>query len=468
MGSTTLARRAGSQQATNATDNSAIDKAEKCKRVGRADAVEQRGHQARQADRRGDAEDDAGGDQGHALSQNEAQDIAALRAERDADAELARPLRDGIRNDAIQSDRGQEQRGAGEDAEEQHREFFLEQRSRDHVVHRPRIAERHRFVHVPDGLLHRGQQRQRIFRRGPDSDVHQRPHSLAERLVKFRAGRGFEGKMADIAHHAHDLKLFVFRSVIFDVLADRIFAGENVLRASASLMIATQRRAFRVVLGEVAAAHERNAHRLEIIRRRDADIGLVLLRAAGAIEGARAVAARERQPADRRDALHPWHSRHASHDLLIELELAIFVGSRGSADSEDEEPIGIESGSYFRQVREALDHQPGADQQDQRQAHFSGDEERAPPAPAAGASAFALFQGVRRVPGRRRKRRDEPEQNAGDNRHAETEREDLAIEADLLEVLQAREAPSTSRAGSPTRPATHPAHRRRSRAARFR
>ena len=163
----------------------------------------------------------------------------------------------------------------------------------------------------------------------------------------------------------------------------------------------------------------------------------VLLRAAGTIESARAVAARERQPADRRDALHPGHSRHASHDLLIELELAILVGFRGRADAEDEEPIGIEAGGYFRQVREALDHQPGADQQDQRQADFGGDEERAPPAAAAGASAFALFQCFRRVPGRRRKRRDEPEQNAGDNRHAEAEGEDLAIEADLFEAPQA-------------------------------
>ena len=88
----------------------------------------------------------------------------------------------------------------------------------------------------------------------------------------------------------------------------------------------------------------------------------------------------------------PGHSRHALHDLLIKLELAIFVGFRGRAYIKYEEPIGIEAGGDFRQVREALDHQAGADQQDERQADFGGDEERATPAAAAGAAAFALFQ----------------------------------------------------------------------------
>jgi hypothetical protein len=77
--------------------------------------------------------------------------------------------------------------------------------------------------------LHRWQQRQRIFRRGADGDENAWPHALAERLVKFRPGRGFKGKMADIAHHAHDLKLFVFRTEILDELPERIFPGESSL-----------------------------------------------------------------------------------------------------------------------------------------------------------------------------------------------------------------------------------------------
>ena len=197
--------------------------------------------------------------------------------------------------------------------------------------------------------------------------------------------------MPDIAHHAHDLKLFVFRAVILDVLADRIFAGENFLRGG-FIDDRDERRALRVVLVEVAAAQKRDAHRLEIIRRGDADVGAVFLGAAGAIESARAVSAGERKPAHGGDPFDTRHPRQALDDLLIELNLAVFFGRGGRANTKYEEAIGTESGIDLRQVREALDHQTRADQQDEGQADFGRDEKGAAPAAAAGAAALALFQ----------------------------------------------------------------------------
>src|SRR5205807_8475174 len=164
----------------------------------------------------------------------------------------------------------------------------------------------------------------------------------AERLVKFRPRRGLEGKMADIAHHAHDLKLFVFRSVVLDELADGIFAGENVL---GGLFVddCDEGRALGVVLVETASADERHAHRPEIIRRYDSDIGLILFRASRPIKSAAAVSSGKWQAADRGNAFGAWHSCDLLQNLLIKLELLSFIRLGGGAYIKYEQPVGIES-----------------------------------------------------------------------------------------------------------------------------
>ena len=170
--------------------------------------------------------------------------------------------------------------------------------------------------------------------------------------------------MADIAHHAHDLKLFVFRSVVLDELADRIFAGENVLRR---LFVddCDEGRALSVVLIETASADERHAHRPEVIRRYDSDIGLILFRASRPVKSAAAVSSGKWQAADRGNAFGAWHSCDLLQNLLIKLELLRLIRPGGRAYIEDEQAVGIEARVDPRQVREALDHQARADEQDQ-------------------------------------------------------------------------------------------------------
>ena len=110
-------------------------------------------------------------------------------------------------------------------------------------------------------------------------------------------------------------------------MPDRIFAGKNFL-CGFCIDDGDERRALRVVLIEIAAAHERDAHRLEIIGCRDANISPLLLFVAGTIKGARAIAAGEREAAHCGDMLNARHRRYALHDLLVKLELLILVGSR--------------------------------------------------------------------------------------------------------------------------------------------
>ena len=56
-------------------------------------------------------------DQGFA--KNQAQNVGALRAHRDANADLARALQDRVRNHSVQTDHRENQREAGETADEQ-------------------------------------------------------------------------------------------------------------------------------------------------------------------------------------------------------------------------------------------------------------------------------------------------------------------------------------------------------------
>src|ERR1041385_4424609 len=120
---------------------------------------------------------------------------------------------------------------------------------------------------------------------------------------------------SDIAHHAHDLKLFIFRPEIFNKLADRILSGENLFR---TFLIddCDRERAFHIVLVEIPAAHEGDAEGLEVIRRDDSDSGLILFRAPGPIECPAAVPSRKWQPADRGNMFGARHSRDLLQDLL--------------------------------------------------------------------------------------------------------------------------------------------------------
>ena len=61
---------------------------------------------------------DSGGSEADGFAEDEAIDGAALRAERDADADLAGTLADGVGDDAIQSDHAQQQREACESADD--------------------------------------------------------------------------------------------------------------------------------------------------------------------------------------------------------------------------------------------------------------------------------------------------------------------------------------------------------------
>src|SRR5437879_5220574 len=78
-------------------------------RVHRTNAVQESGKQPADAGRERQPDDAADGGNRQALTEHHADDVAERRAERDANADLARAPRDAVRGDAVDADRRQEQ-----------------------------------------------------------------------------------------------------------------------------------------------------------------------------------------------------------------------------------------------------------------------------------------------------------------------------------------------------------------------
>jgi hypothetical protein len=66
--------------------------------------------EARQAEGGGEADEDAGQRQAHPLEHHHVLHLADLRSEGEADADLVRPLLDGVGHQAVDADRREEQR----------------------------------------------------------------------------------------------------------------------------------------------------------------------------------------------------------------------------------------------------------------------------------------------------------------------------------------------------------------------
>ena len=81
----------------------------------------------------------------HPVADDDADDVAAGRAERDANANLAEALGDVVRNDAVDADRGERERQRAEDGghdEEQLVRAASADRLRDEVGERNDLGER--------------------------------------------------------------------------------------------------------------------------------------------------------------------------------------------------------------------------------------------------------------------------------------------------------------------------------------
>jgi hypothetical protein len=139
--------------------------------VRRGDAEQHWLDQRHERERRREPGRDAAARDRQAVANHQARDVRRRRADRHAHGELARPLRDRIRHDAIETDGRQKRGGHRKREDQEHRESA----QRDRVVHDPfertDAVRGQGRVDRANGGAHGRRQRGRIARR-----PHQPPH----------------------------------------------------------------------------------------------------------------------------------------------------------------------------------------------------------------------------------------------------------------------------------------------------
>ena len=112
----------------------------------------------------------------------------------------------------------------------------------------------------------------------------------------------------------------------------------------------------------------------------------------------------------------------------------------------------IESGADALKLREAADHQAGANRQDQRERDLGDDQQPLHAAVAAARDAApAVLQGLDQRRARGAQRRHQAEHHAADRRHGEREEEHRHVHAHFVETRNALRRHRQQRLGAPRR-----------------
>ncbi len=238
-------------------------------RIGWLDLEQQALHEPRQQQRAGAPDHDAGERHDERLLHHHAQHVRLLRAERHPDADLLRPLRDTVRDHAVDPDRRQQERRTREHRQEQHRQPPFGDRVRHHFIHRPDVGDRQLRVERPHQPDDRRDDPAGVAG-GSHGNGHRSVRVPRERPVGHRAAFGIEAGVLDVADHADDFVLQVVPGDA-DTLADRILARPVPERHG----LVDDDAAFGVggiVVAQEPAPEERNAHRPQIVVRDHADV----------------------------------------------------------------------------------------------------------------------------------------------------------------------------------------------------
>ena len=194
------------------------------------------------------------------------------------------------------------------------------------------------------------------------------------------------------------------------------------------------------MLGEQAAAHERDTHRAEVVAAHDADVGdrLLALRRRGPIrhtEPRRRAQAVERQEADAAGRDDAGHVGQVPNQLLEEAHprRVLAVGRARQRDLHRQYLVRAEPRIDRQQALEAADEQAGAREQDDGQRDLDDHQRRAQAAAPRAAAAHAVLQRVVEIGPRRRHRRCEAEEHGRGERDEHREGQDPAVERRRLE-----------------------------------
>ena len=393
-GWTRLARRAGSQAASSAAAARTSGTPTNVSGSERVDLEQQPAQQACRDEREDQPERAAGDHQSEAARDEQPHDARPVGAERHADADLLRPLRDAVADHAVEADGGQRQRQHPEGGQDEGGEPLREPHQRQVAVHRPRLEDPQVGVHLAPGAQERERRPLRVGRR-PRHDRQGAREPLRVGEVDQVARRLAESPHLRVGGHADDQPGGIVVVGPADQAADRV----AVLPEAPGHRLADDDDGLRVRpvgVAEVAAADDLDARRLEepgvdLGPVRDEGAAVARRLEARHVEVARPGAQRiQVQAADRPD-------RRDAGQLAEAVEQAPGVDARlvrreaGGRRQEGQEGgrLAAEAGVDRLHLLEAAQEEAGPDEQHQRDRELGDDQGVAPaelpglPAPRA-------------------------------------------------------------------------------------
>ena len=396
------------------------------------------------------SDDDAGERQREAFVHDELENIAALGAQRHADADFAGALADEEGDDAVDSDDSEDERERCEGGEQ-----GSDRSWRGGCVGQNR---RHGF-HFADGRF--GIQRSRegaegLFelRRGGRRAKDER-HFGRDAAV-FERGAGAVGNVDDAVHEVGSVVAKIVAADVggdaddgapvvlpekAQVFADGVLAGPEAARGFGA-DDGGARIAGGVGFGEFAAAQKRDAHGAEIAGRD----GVEPKERRGLVVGGQVVfdigrtlghSAAEWKRVDQRGVADAGKRADFAEEIVIEGKAAAgfaaerFVGR----DARGEHVVGTEAGIDVRQRPEAANQQAGAADEQHGEREFADDQDAANAAPGGERGAAAAgFERFGEFGARRLKRRCDAGDDAGEDDEHGGEQENAPVDGDLDEA----------------------------------
>ena len=228
-----------------------------------------------------------------------------------------------------------------------------------------------------------------------------------------------ESPVLHVPRHTDDFRHAIEQANV-DSLPDGIFIGKIFARETL-IDHDHEWRIFRVLRGDEAAANQRRAHHLQILRLHripQREIHFAVrggARLAFAPEGQLGITLHGNAAAKRRSRFHTGNRGKACGGIAQGAANFCGSGHSGGRQSQRERQYValVEPGIYLAQRRQRADHQPGADQQHQRQRHFDHHKNILRPMARAAPSSSSFFQRSRHIRPRRAQRRSESENRAG-------------------------------------------------------
>src|SRR6266850_3019024 len=410
-------------------------------RVSRGDAEEQTGHQAREDQSRNQSGDNADSCQQNPLFEDQSKDVCWSRSECHAETKFFRATRNRIGNYAVNSDRGDDQRNARKQTEQQSEKSRTRLRGRKNVFHEANVGNGNGRIDGLHFLAHGAGQRDCVTVGAQDDKgiIVTAAVLLRVRQIEFGAGWPVDAGILHVLNHADDGTHRPIH-IRLDAAADGALVS---IKSAGQRLINDDHigRAGSVAGIEEATVHQADTQRLKIILADHLIVVDVFDGAAFTANKAFDVGVihvgrpQRRQSRDNGGRTHAWEVAHAVFQAAPETidHFIFWISALRKSQTHGDNIFGIQANVDFLQLPEAANHQSTSHQENESKGKLAGHQSAAESLRGGSArrGANRLLQRIlHSLQGQRNDRR-QAEKNPGEQAGGNGERQHADVDSDF-------------------------------------